>query len=117
MLSIAEQIESAGSIALREAERRAAESRLKAERQAEIRAKQWATRKAGGTGVTEELLKILPTKKAAAISLAQIKHRMRDFDATESSISGALSILVNKSKRVARTGERRDYRYYIAEGK
>lgn len=116
MLSIVQQIKSAGLIAKREANQRATEARLKAERQAEIRAKQWASRKAGGNGVTEELLKRLPKTKEEAVSLGQIKHLMADLEARESSISSALTVLV-KAKSVQRTGERRDYRYYLAESK
>lgn len=116
MISLADQITSASRYAMREAAHRAAEARLKAERQAETRAKQWASRKAGGNGIAEELLKRLPTASVKAITLAQIKHLLRDLDARDGSISGALSILV-KARRVQRTGERRDYRYYLAEGK
>ena len=54
---------------MRESALRAEEANAKAERQAEIRAKQWATRKAGGTGVTEALLKRLPTTRETAVSL------------------------------------------------
>lgn len=117
MISLADQITSASRYAQREAAQRAAEARLKAERQAETRAKQWASRKAGGNGVADELLKRLPTTRETAVSLATIKHLMADIDAPESSISGALSILVTKQKRVQRIGERRDYRYYLAETK
>ena len=116
MISLAAQITAASRYAQREAAQRAAEARLKAERQAETRAKQWASRKAGGNGINDELLKRLPTAKEKAITLAQIKHLLRDLEARDGSISGALSILV-KAKRVQRTGQRRDYRYYLAEGK
>lgn len=117
MISLAAQITAASRYAQREADRIAAENRLKAERQAETRAKQWASRKAGGNGCAEELLKRLPTTQETAVSLATIKQLMADLDAKESSISGALSILVNKQKRVARIGEKREYRYYLAESK
>lgn len=116
MISLAQQITSASRHAQREANLRATEARLKAERMAEIRAKQWASRKAGGTGVSEELLKRLPATIEASVSLCQIKQLMADLQARESSISSALSNLV-KERIVARTGERRDYRYYLAEGK
>lgn len=116
MLSLAEQITSASRYAMREAARIARENRLKEARQAEIRAKQWASRKAGGNGVADELVKCLPTGKESAISYAQIKHLLRNLDVRESSISGALSNLV-KERRIARTGECRDYRYYLEEGK
>lgn len=116
MLSLAEQIESAGRYAQRTADERAAEARLKAEHQAAIRVKQWASRKAGGNGISDELLKRLPPAPEAAITLARIKHLLRDLDARAGTISGALSILV-KARRVKRLGECRDYRYYLAEGK
>lgn len=116
MLSLAQQITSASRYAQREANQRATEARRKAERMAEIRAKQWASRKAGGTGVSEELLKRLPKTKEEAVSLGQIKQLMADMEARESSISSALTVLV-KAKSVLRTGERRDYRYYLAERK
>lgn len=116
MLSLAQQITSASRYAMREAAQRAAENRLKAERQAEIRAKQWASRKAGGNGVADEIIKCLPTGKEAAITIAQIKHRLRNIDSRESSISSALTNLV-KDRSIARTGECRNYRYYLAEGK
>lgn len=116
MISLAAQITAASRYAQREADRIAAENRIKAERQAETRAKQWASRKAGGNGISDELLKRLPTAKEKAITLAQIKHLLRDLEARDGSISGALPILV-KAKRVQRTGERRDYRYYLAEAK
>lgn len=116
MMSLAEQIKSAGRIATRESAKNADEARLKALRQAEVRAKQWASRKAGGEGVTEELLKRLPATKEAAVSLSQIKQLLTDMAARESSISSAMTVLVNK-KRVLRLGERREYRYYLAESK
>ena len=116
MMSLAQQITSASRHAQREAIRIATEARLKAERQAEIRAKQWASRKAGGNGVDDALIKCLPTGKEAAIPLAQIKVLLRNMDVRESSITSALTKLV-KDRSIARTGERRNYRYYVAEGK
>lgn len=116
MMSLAQQITSASRHAQRESARIATEDRLKAERQAEIRAKQWASRKAGGNGVADELIKRLPKTKEEAVSLGQIKQLMADLEARESSISSALTVLV-KAKSVQRTGERRDYRYYLAERK
>ena len=116
MLSLSEQITSASRYALREAARIARENQIKEARQAETRAKQWASRKAGGNGVADELIKCLPTGKEAAIPLAQIKDLLRSMEVRESSISSALTNLV-KDRSIARTGERRDYRYYVAEGK
>lgn len=101
---------------MREADQRATENRIKAERQAEIRAKQWASRKKIGDGVTEELLKRLPATREDAVSLGQIKKLMAETETRDSNISSTVSVLV-KQKRVLRTGERREYRYYLAERK
>lgn len=117
MLSLAEQITRAANHARREADYRAAEARQKAERQAETRAKQWASRKAGGNGVAEALLGCLPETAQSAITLEQIKTLLVELDATDGAISGALSILVTRKKTVARTGERRNFHYYLAKGK
>lgn len=115
LISIVDQLAAASRVAMREADQRATENRIKAERQAEIRAKQWASRKAGN-GITEELVKRLPKTKETAVSLGQIKKLMADTETRDSNISSTVSILV-KQKRVLRTGECREYRYYLAEGK
>lgn len=116
MLSLAAQITIAGNHAKREAAQRAKEAREREARMAEVRAKQWASRKAGGNGVTDELLSRLPKTKEAAVSMAQVNQLMADVDTKGSSISGALCKLVQDEK-VARIGKCRDYRYYVEEGK
>lgn len=116
MHSLVEQITAASGYAMRAAALRAEEASAKAERQAEIRAKQWATRKAGGHGVTEALLNNLPKTEADAASLPTVMKLLSDIDLPESSISSALSFLV-KTKRVTRLGEKREYRYYLSEVK
>lgn len=116
MHSLVQQITAASRHAQREADRIATEERLRAERQAETRAKQWASRKAGGNGIAEELLKRLPADKAAALSLPAIEALMKAAGFNKSGISSTLSGLVNKRKTVARIGEKREYRYYLAEG-
>lgn len=115
MLSLAEQITSASRYAQREADQRATENRLQAERKAQTRAKQWASRKLGGNGVADELLARLPKTKEAAVTMAQVNQLMAGVDTRGSSISGSLCKLV-KSEQVARIGKCRDYRYYV-EGK
>ncbi len=116
MLSLAAQITSAGRQAKREAARIAKERREREARMAEVRAKQWASRKASGNGVADELLKRLPKTKEAAISMAQVIVLMDNIDTKGSSISGSLCKLV-KDGRVSRIGKCRDYRYYVEEGK
>lgn len=115
MLSLAEQITSASRYAMREAARVAEESRSREARMAEIRAKQWASRKVGGNGVADQLISRLPKTKEAAVTMAQVNQLMADVDTKGSSISGALCKLV-QDKKVARIGKCRDYRYYV-EGK
>jgi len=117
MLSLAAQITSAGRQAKREAARIAKERREREARMAEVRAKQWASRKASGNGVADELLHRLPKTKEAAITMAQVTALMADVDTKGSSISGALCKMVNEQKTVSRIGKCRDYRYYVAEGK
>lgn len=116
MLSLAEQITSASRHAMRESARVARECQEREARMAEIRAKQWASRKVGGNGVADELLTRLPKTREAAITMAQITELMADVDTKGSSISGSLCKLV-KDGRISRIGKCRDYRYYVAEGK
>lgn len=116
MHSLVQQLTQASRYAQREADRIATEARIKAERQKETRAKQWASRKAGGNGVAEELLKRLPTTKEGALSLPAIEAMMKASGIQQTGISSALSVLVNKHKAVARIGEKRAYRYYVPMG-
>lgn len=116
MISLVAQITTASRHAMREAAQLARAESLKAERLAAARAKQWASRKAGGNGIADELLKILPPTRETAINMPAIKQALNRFDFRDSSISSSLSGLV-KAKRVQRTGEKREYRYYLAEGK
>jgi hypothetical protein len=116
MFSLAEQITSASRYATHEADRIAKERQDREARMAKVRAKQWASRKAGGNGVADELLHRLPKSREAAISMAQVTLLMADVDTKGSSISGSLCKLV-KDGRVSRIGKCRDYRYYVEEGK
>lgn len=111
-LSLVDQLKAASRVSMREAEQKAAENRTKAERQVEIRAKQWASRRAG-KNIFEELIRLLPKREESAVSLGEIKRLMSDMALMDSTISSSISTLV-KQKRVLRTGARREYRYYVA---
>lgn len=115
MLSLAQQLTVASNHAMREAARLAEENRAKEARQAEVRARQWATRK-GGPNIADALLERLPKTAAEAIDLSQVYPLLADFTVGRSSISGTLTHLVNQ-KSVARIGKVREYRYYVAEVK